>query len=388
MYYSLLRPLLFQLEPERAHTVGLNLARIGTRLGVAASARRERVVPRRIMGLEFPNPVGLAAGFDKDGRYLDVIARLGFGFVELGTVTPRPQPGNPPPRLFRLPHQEGLINRMGFNNGGAGALVRNLERGRRNGFRGVVGINIGKNRETPPQRAADDYACALETVYPVADYVTINLSSPNTPGLRALQREAVILRGLLYRLRNERRRLEQAYDKYVPLLIKLAPDWGPGELPRTLDLLLEYGLDGIVATNTTVSREGLVAEASVREEGGLSGRPLRERAEEVLEQIAAHTQGAVTLMGVGGLSSEHDVMRRFQAGADMVQLYTGLVYRGPELIAEAIRAANAVRRTGTRARPRPPAGLLLTGPEGVGNSEARQGLQGPRRLAGPPLSAA
>lgn len=342
MYYKLLRPLLFQLDPERAHGLALDAARWATLLGLARGASRVRVVPRRIMGVQFPNPVGLAAGFDKDGRYLDVIGRLGFGFVELGTVTPRPQRGNPPPRLFRLPQQQALINRMGFNNGGANALVRNIEK---SSYTGVVGINIGKNRETPPQRAADDYACALGSVYTVADYVAINLSSPNTPGLRALQREEAVLRGILYRLRNERQRLAVLHQKYVPLLVKVAPDWEPGELERTLDALLDYGIDGIVATNTTLNREGVAVEPAIREEGGLSGSPLRDRAEQVLERIAEHTEGRVTLMGAGGIFSGQDVTSRFHAGADLVQLYTGLVYRGPGLIAESIRAANQVRRT-------------------------------------------
>lgn len=341
MYYTLLRPLLFQLDPERAHGLALNAARVGTRLGLARGASRLRVVPRRIMGVQFPNPVGLAAGFDKDGRYLNVIGRLGFGFVELGTVTPRPQQGNPPPRLFRLPHQEALINRMGFNNGSANALARNIEK---SNFTGVVGVNIGKNKETPPQRAADDYASALGSVYSVADYVAINLSSPNTPGLRALQREESVLRSILYRLRNERQRLAMVHQKYVPLVVKVAPDWQPGELERTLDVLLEYCIDGIVATNTTLNREGIALEAAAKEAGGLSGGPLRDDAERVLQRIAEYTAGQITLMGVGGIFSGADVTSRFQAGADLVQLYTGLVYRGPGLIAESIKAANEVRQ--------------------------------------------
>ncbi|MCG5531141.1 quinone-dependent dihydroorotate dehydrogenase [Halorhodospira halochloris] len=341
MFYSLLRPLLFQFDPERAHGLALDMARVGTHFGLARGARRLRVVPRRIMGVEFPNPVGLAAGFDKDGRYLNVIGRLGFGFVELGTVTPRPQQGNPPPRLFRLPHQEALINRMGFNNGGANALVRNIEKSR---FNGVIGINIGKNKETPPQRAADDYASALGSVYAVADYVAINISSPNTPGLRALQREEGVLRSILYRLRNERQRLALVHQKHVPLVVKLAPDWDQGELERTLDILLEFGVDGIVATNTTVDREGIALESAAREQGGLSGRPLHDKAEHVLERIADHIDGQMTLIGVGGIFSGKDVISRFHAGADLVQLYTGLVYRGPGLIAESIKAANEVRQ--------------------------------------------
>lgn len=342
MYYKLLRPLLFQLDPERAHGLALDIARLGTRLGLARGASRLRVVPRRIMGVQFPNSVGLAAGFDKQGRYLNVLGRLGFGFVELGTVTPRPQQGNPAPRLFRLPHQQALINRMGFNNGGADALVRNIAR---SSYSGVIGINIGKNKETPAQRAADDYACALGSVYAVADYVAINLSSPNTPGLRALQREEAVLRSILYRLRNERQRLAMLHQKYVPLVVKVAPDWEPGELERTLDVLLEFGIDGIVATNTTLNRDGIAVEPASREEGGLSGRPLRERAECVLERIAEHTEGRITLIGVGGIFSGEDVTNRFYAGADLVQLYTGLIYKGPGLIAESVKAANEVRQT-------------------------------------------
>ncbi len=338
--YSLIRPLLFRLEPETAHRVALGMARIAGPLGLINWMRgRIPALPRQVMGIDFPNPVGLAAGFDKDGKYLTAMARMGFGFIELGTVTPRPQPGNPRPRLFRIPEAEALINRMGFNNVGAAALARRL---RTSGYRGVVGINIGKNRDTPPERAADDYAAALDAVYGVADYVAVNVSSPNTPGLRALQ-QASNLRTIVYRLQAERRRLSAANERYVPLVVKIAPDWEPGELEPIIEQLLELEVDGIAATNTTLSRPGLEGVPTAEEEGGLSGRPLKPAAEEVLRGLARQCRGKTALIGVGGISTGDDARERMEAGADLVQLYTGLVYRGPRLVGEAIRAAGDAR---------------------------------------------
>ncbi|ABM61005.1 quinone-dependent dihydroorotate dehydrogenase [Halorhodospira halophila] len=333
--YALIRQLLFRLEPEQAHRVSMQLARLGLRIAAVPGVRSLPAVPRRVMGIDFPNPVGLAAGFDKDGEYMDVLEQLGFGFLELGTVTPRAQPGNPQPRVFRIPEHEALINRMGFNNQGAEPLVRRLEVSR---HRGVVGINIGKNRDTPPERAVEDYAQALGMVYGVADYVAVNLSSPNTPGLRDLQHEGA-LRNLIDRLQTERKRLAELHDKRVPLVVKIAPDWEAGELDATLDILLERRVDGIVATNTTLGRTGVEQTPQARESGGLSGAPLREQAEWVLEQVAARRDRRTALIAAGGIMSGEDVTRRLDLGADLVQLYTGMIYRGPGLVQEAVRAA-------------------------------------------------
>ncbi|MBK5942544.1 MAG: quinone-dependent dihydroorotate dehydrogenase [Halorhodospira halophila] len=333
--YALIRRLLFRLEPEQAHRVSMRLARLGLRIAAVPGVRGLPAVPRRVMGIDFPNPVGLAAGFDKDGEYMDVLEKLGFGFLELGTVTPRAQPGNPRPRVFRIPEHEALINRMGFNNQGAEPLARRLEVSQ---HRGVIGINIGKNRDTPPERAVEDYALALGMVYGVADYVAINLSSPNTPGLRDLQHEGA-LRNLLDRLQTERKRLAEFHDKRVPLVVKIAPDWDAGELDATLDILLERRVDGIVATNTTLGRPGVGRDPRGRESGGLSGAPLREQAERVLEQVAARRERRTALIAAGGICSGEDVSRRLDLGADLVQLYTGMIYRGPGLVQEAVRAA-------------------------------------------------
>ncbi len=338
--YPLIRPLLFRLDPETAHGAALGLARLAGPLGLIAWMRgRIPALPRRVMGIDFPNPVGLAAGFDKDGKYLTTLARMGFGFIELGTVTPRPQPGNPRPRLFRIPQAQALINRMGFNNAGAAALATRL---RSSGYRGVVGINIGKNRDTPPERAADDYAAALDAVYGVADYVAVNVSSPNTPGLRSLQ-EVANLRTIVHRLQAERRRLAAAYERHVPLVVKIAPDWEPGQLEPVVEQLLEQQVDGIAATNTTVARPGLEGVPAAAEAGGLSGRPLKPAAEEVLRTLVRQCRGKTALIGVGGICTGDDARERLEAGADLIQLYTGLVYRGPRLVGEAVRAAAAAR---------------------------------------------
>jgi dihydroorotate dehydrogenase len=286
------------------------------------------------MGIEFPNPVGLAAGFDKDGRCIDGLFALGFGFVELGTVTPRPQPGNPRPRLFRLPESQAIINRMGFNNAGVGKLG---ERVRRSRGRGVIGVNIGKNRATPLREAPDDYCFCLRDVYPYADYVAVNISSPNTPGLRDLQRGAEAER-LLERLRRERQTLSALHGRSVPLMVKIDPDLQPEDIEGIAEDVVAYGFDGIIATNTTVSREGVAGHPLAGEAGGLSGAPLAARSTACVRQLREALGNRAAIIGVGGILDAPDARAKVGAGADLVQLYTGLIYRGPGLVREACRA--------------------------------------------------
>jgi dihydroorotate dehydrogenase len=286
------------------------------------------------MGIDFPNPVGLAAGLDKNGECINNLAALGFGFVEIGTVTPRPQPGNPKPRMFRLPAAQALINRMGFNNKGVDYLVEQV---RRSGFKGVLGINIGKNADTPVERATDDYLIGLRKVYPWASYVAVNISSPNTPGLRDLQYGAALDR-LLEALKTEQRRLADEQGRYVPLAVKIAPDIADAELPTVAQALLRYEIDGVIATNTTFSRTGVEQWPHADQAGGLSGAPLRARATAVVEQLRALLGDAAPIIAVGGIMSGADAAARIAAGADLVQIYTGFIYRGPDLIREAVKA--------------------------------------------------
>jgi dihydroorotate dehydrogenase len=331
MLYALARPLLFALDPETAHLLTLALADAPLRFGLL----RAKVpnCPVRVMGLEFPNPVGLAAGLDKNAEYVDSLARLGFGFIEVGTVTPRPQPGNARPRMFRLPAASAVINRLGFNNVGAGAFVENL---RRISWRGVLGVNIGKNFDTPNERAADDYAACLERVYSHASYVTVNVSSPNTAGLRALQ-EKDALEELLRRLTELRERLADQHGRKVPLALKVSPDLAPQEIVDIADSVRRHRIDALIATNTSLSREGVEGLLCADEAGGLSGAPIRERATRVLAAFAAALKGEVPLIGAGGILRGEDAEEKFAAGASLVQLYTGLIYRGPELVCECVR---------------------------------------------------
>ena len=288
------------------------------------------------MGLEFPNPVGLAAGLDKDAAHIDALARMGFGFIEVGTVTPRPQPGNPRPRLFRIPEREALINRLGFNNVGVDAFLENVARAR---WRGVLGINIGKNADTPVERAIDDYALCLEKVYAAASYVTINVSSPNTAGLRSLQ-ERDALEDLLASLTSSRERLATRHKKRVPLVLKIAPDLAPEDIPSISASVQHHGIDGIIATNTSLLREGVEDLPHAGEAGGLSGAPIRDRATSVLKELSRSLPGT-TLIGAGGILGGSDATEKFANGATLVQLYTGLVYRGPGLVAECVSAYRA-----------------------------------------------
>ena len=334
MLYALAQPLLFRLDGERSHDLALQSLALARRFGLT---RAPRPLPGRAvhaMGLVFPNPVGLAAGLDKNGAFVDALASFGFGFIEVGTVTPRPQPGNPRPRLFRLPAARAVINRFGFNNLGVDALVANVAARR---YPGVLGINIGKNFDTPIERAADDYLACLRKVYAHADYVTVNISSPNTANLRTLQ-AGDALDALLAAVTAERDALGARSGRRVPLAVKLAPDLDEAGVDAAADACLRHGVDAVIATNTTLSRDGVEGLPDAAEAGGLSGAPLRARATAVLRRLHAALAGRVTLVGVGGILSGSDAREKLDAGASLVQIYTGLVYRGPALVGEAVRA--------------------------------------------------
>jgi len=335
MLYSLARPLLFYLDPETAHRVTLHALRGMARLGLPpAAAPAPAECACTVMGIRFPNPVGVAAGLDKNGEYIDALARLGFGFIEIGTVTPRAQPGNPRPRMFRIRAGSAVINRMGFNNDGVDRVLENVARAR---YRGVLGINIGKNIDTPLDRAADDYVACLRKVYPVASYVTVNVSSPNTENLRRLQ-GAGALDALLATLDAERRALTARHGKTVPLAVKIAPDLDRPKIESIAATLLRHAIDAVIATNTTVTREGVAGLPHEHEAGGLSGAPLTARATTVARQLAQALSGKLPVIGVGGIMSGADARERIAAGASLIQLYTGLVYRGPELVSECVAA--------------------------------------------------
>lgn len=335
MLYSAVRRALFALEPEKAQHLALaalaRLDALGLTGWVAPPSLR---APRCVMGIDFPNPVGLAAGFDKNGEHIDLMAALGFGFIEVGTVTPRPQPGNPAPRLFRIPEREALVNRFGFNNVGLDGLLANIARAR---YKGVLGINIGKNVDTPLERAREDYVACLRRVYPYATYIAVNVSSPNTPKLRELQ-NAEELDQLLASLRSEQQALAAAHGRYVPIAVKISPDLSPGQVEAVAGLMLAHGMDGAIATNTTLSREGVEGSPVAREAGGLSGAPLRARSTSVLRRLCEALRGRLPVIGVGGILSGHDALEKLEAGASLVQLYTGLVYRGPDLVREVVDA--------------------------------------------------
>jgi dihydroorotate dehydrogenase len=328
--YGLLRPLLFTLDAEQAHHLTLGSLRLLRGLGLPRVPAFPEGCARQVMGVQFPTPVGLAAGLDKNGDYIDALAALGFGFLEIGTVTPRPQPGNPRPRLFRVEPAAALINRMGFNNSGVERLVENVRRAH---YRGVLGINIGKNFDTPLERAADDYARCLRAVYPHATYVTVNISSPNTAGLRALQ-ESAALEQLLARIGAERTRLADRHGKRVPIALKIAPDLDEPQIRAIAELVQRHAIDAVIATNTTTARDGVAAFRHGGEAGGLSGAPLTAHAENVTRSLARALAGACPIIGVGGIMSSADARERLAAGAALVQLYTGLIYRGPALIRE------------------------------------------------------
>ena len=332
--YPLLRPLLFRMDPESAHAATLKLLALSHRSGL------DRLInealpdkPLTVMGLTFSNPVGLAAGLDKNGDYIDALGALGFGFLEIGTVTPRPQPGNPRPRLFRIPEQQAIINRMGFNNEGIDHLLENVKKTR---YQGILGINIGKNFDTPIAKAADDYLTGLRKVYPHADYITINISSPNTKNLRQLQQGDEIRR-LLEVLKEEQLKLEITHARHVPLVIKIAPDLNDDEIRHIAGLLLEYAIDGVIATNTTIARDAIGDHPLASETGGLSGAPLKPRATAVVTALSEALHGRIAIIAAGGICSTADAQEKLDAGASLVQIYSGLIFQGTQLIADIVR---------------------------------------------------
>ncbi len=337
--YSLAKPLLFAFDAERAHDLGLRSIELAYRSGLnPLLAAKPKPLPTHAFGIEFPNPVGLAAGLDKNGAHIDALASLGFGFIEVGTITPKPQAGNPKPRMFRLPEHRAVINRLGFNNGGIEALEKNLECTR---FGGVLGINVGKNKDTPNERAVDDYLYCLERVYARASYITVNISSPNTQGLRDLQQEEA-LKALIGALREAQERLSARHGR-KPMLLKVAPDLSDAELDAIAAVLLASGIDGVICGNTTIDRAPIAGHPLAAEAGGLSGAPLMSKATATLRGMAARAGGKLPIIGVGGILSGSDAADKIAAGATLVQFYTGLIYRGPELIVECVEAIRARR---------------------------------------------
>ena len=336
--YPLLRPWLFSLDPEQAHNITLSSLDRAQRWGLLRHLSDQPILdPRQLCGITFPNPVGLAAGLDKDGKHIDALATLGFGFLEIGTVTPKPQPGNPKPRMFRLPQAQALINRMGFNNDGVDACVKRVRNSTywQNG--GIVGLNIGKNASTPIENAASDYVTAMEAVYEVASYITVNISSPNTQNLRALQGEDM-LRSLLQSLHISREALSDRFGIRKPLFLKIAPDLEQNDIKLIADLLVEFKIDAIIATNTTIARDAVQNLEFGNEAGGLSGAPVRDVSTEVIRSLKKCLGDAIPIVGVGGIMSGRDAQQKISAGASLVQIYSGLIYRGPKLISECAAA--------------------------------------------------
>jgi dihydroorotate dehydrogenase len=336
--YSLLRPWLFCLDPEKAHNLTLSNLDRAQRWGLLEKFISKPVAdPHTLCGIQFPNTVGLAAGLDKDGKHIDALAALGFGFLEIGTVTPKPQPGNPKPRMFRLPQAQAIINRMGFNNDGVDACVARVRRSDFWNKGGVLGLNIGKNASTPIEDAASDYVLAMEAVYEIATYITVNISSPNTQNLRALQGEEM-LHALLGSIDEARKRLSDRYGVRKPLFLKIAPDLDLGDINLIADLLLEFGIDAVIATNTTISRDAVQGMEYGQEAGGLSGAPVRHASNVVIKALKARLGDQLPIIGVGGILSGADAREKIMAGASLVQLYSGLIYRGPDLVAECSKA--------------------------------------------------
>ncbi len=339
--YALTRPILFSLDPENAHTLTMASLKCAASLGITGLLPKPKADPRTVMGLTFPNPVGLAAGLDKDGSYIDGVAGMGFGFIEVGTVTPRPQPGNPRPRMFRLTAAQALINRMGFNNKGVDALVANVQTSKfYQQKKGLLGLNIGKNADTPIERAADDYVICLQKVYPFADYVAVNISSPNTKDLRQLQ-GASELDALLGTVKAAQLRLADEHKRYVPIAVKIAPDIDNEQIKSIAETLLRHKMDGVIATNTTITRDAVTGMQHAEEAGGLSGGPVTEISTRVIRVLKAELGNTLPIIGVGGIMSGADAKAKIDAGASLIQLYTGLIYRGPALVRE---CATALRK--------------------------------------------
>ena len=339
--YGVIRNLLFRLPPEQAHNIALGGLDAVNRLGLLrAFSPKIDSLPVNVMGLEFPNPVGLAAGLDKNADHLDALGTLGFGFIEVGTVTPVAQPGNPKPRMFRLPEYQAIINRMGFNNEGLQHLLDRVDRRR---YQGVLGINVGKNKDTPNEDSESDYRKGIAAVYTRADYITVNVSSPNTPGLRDLQ-FGDSLKGLLEAIKDEQGKCEREFGRYVPIAVKIAPDMDDAGIRFVASALRETGLDGVIATNTTISREAVAGHPHAGEAGGLSGAPVREASLRVIQGLYAELGESLPIIGVGGITDGESAAEKIRAGAKLVQIYTGFIYRGPELIREAVEAIRHIKR--------------------------------------------
>lgn len=334
MLYRLAQKALFVADPETAQFLALESLKLGAATGATRLFCRTPGFPVECMGLKFENPVGLAAGLDKDGDYIDALGSLGFGFIEIGSVLPRAQSGNPKPRVFRLPGARAVINRLGFNSKGVDHVIRNLEQRR---YSGILGVNIGKNRDTPIMSAVDDYRHCMAKVYPFADYITVNISSPNTEGLRELQ-HGDYLDSLLTALTEERARLADEHEKCLPLVVKVAPDLKNAEIGRMAESFVRHRIDGVIATNTTLSRDGVEDLPHSDEAGGLSGAPLKPRADRILRQFRDALPGKIALVGVGGITRGEDAADKFTLGASLVQFYTGMIYQGPELISDCVEA--------------------------------------------------
>ena len=346
MKYQTLQNLLFLLPTETSHNLSLQSISLMKQLELTPLIAHDRVSdPVEVMGIQFPNRVGLAAGLDKDARCIDGMAALGFGFLEVGTVTPRPQPGSPKPRLFRLKQRKAIINRMGFNNEGVDAMIKRI---RRSPFDGVLGINIGKNKDTPLENTLDDYTTCLRKVYKTATYIVVNISSPNTQGLRSLQFGEELVR-LLAGIKEEHLRLKEKYEKYVPLVVKIAPDMDEKEVDDVAKRLLDFELDGVIVSNTTVSRKDIVGEKYSSETGGLSGDPLRDQSNLVLAQIADLVKNKMAVIGVGGIMQGEHAAEKIRLGADLVQLYTGFIYSGPDLVRDSALSIRSLSQKSTRA---------------------------------------
>lgn len=339
--YSHIRDLLFRLNPETSHDLSLDLLGAAERLKILGLfAETIPSNPVNVMGLNFSNPVGLAAGLDKNGDYFNALGTFGFGFVEIGTITPRPQPGNPQPRMFRIPDAQAIINRMGFNNKGVDHLVEQVKKRR---YQGILGINIGKNATTPVEQAADDYLICLRKVYEHADYITVNISSPNTPSLRDLQFGDSLSR-LLETVKKEQAVLNQAQGRYVPIAVKIAPDMDDTAIAQVAGVLIEQGMDGVIATNTTIGREAVEQYPQGNEAGGLSGVPVRDKSTQVIKTLHSYLGGKLPIIGVGGIFDGASAVDKIRAGASLVQVYSGFIYEGPALVANAAAAIAAYQK--------------------------------------------